>query len=243
MKFCKAGNLTLIVALFILTLLTVLVIGCGIPSYPYLYPPEAKDPYSDSVLTFFHDGDNDPGVFKGYEIFYRFYAGDPNSAGTSQAEIDMQNYFTSSYQISSIISKTSSAAYNHGFRRAIVYETPDDTPQLPIIASEIANSFSVDLAQTDLSEPIEITLSYDENINYTLFRSVIDDDNNYKSFLPRNDSYTVDDFDLVDEGINITTEFFVAFFAVPYGFDIDVGELYANGSYEGMEYIGRFELQ
>ncbi|MCF7913715.1 MAG: hypothetical protein K9L66_00960 [Spirochaetaceae bacterium] len=238
----------IIIALFFLTLLTGLVISCGIPSYPYLYPPEAQDPFATvSVLTFTHDDDNDPAVFKGYEIFYRFYATEPNSAGTSQAESDMRKYFTSSYQISSIISKTTtSTADTYGFRRAIVKETPDDTPQLTITPpSEIETSFQVELVQTnDSSAPIELNLSYDDSITYTLFRSATED-STYKSFYPRNSSYAENDTDIVDEGIDITTadSFYVAFFVVPYGFDISVGELYANGSYEGMEYIGRFEIQ
>jgi len=246
MKFRILSNITVIVALIILTLLMLLVGGCGIPSYTYLYPPTA-DPYAaDAVLTFTHDEDNDQAVFKGYEIYYRFYALEPNSAGTSLAENDMQNYFTSSYQISSIISTINSAAYTYGFRRAIVYETPDDTPQLSINPpSQIENSFQVELLQpTDPTEPIKLTLSYDNSINYTLFRSVIDADDNYKSFYPRINNYTESDPDIVDEEININVDFYVAFFAVPYGFDLDaLQELYANGSYEGMEYIGRFKIQ
>jgi len=77
-----------------------------------------------------------------------------------------------------------------------------------------------------------------------LSRSVIDADDNYKSFYPRINNYTESDPDIVDEEININVDFYVAFFAVPYGFDLDaLQELYANGSYEGMEYIGRFKIQ
>ncbi|MFO7729370.1 MAG: hypothetical protein R6V86_01260, partial [Spirochaetia bacterium] len=70
MKYRISDNLTVIAALIILTLLALALIGCGIPSYPYLYPPEAL---GGARVGFRHDEKNDQDVFRGYEIFYRFY--------------------------------------------------------------------------------------------------------------------------------------------------------------------------
>src|SRR6056297_1722904 len=86
----KTLKIIIVAASFFLALLALAVIGCGIPSYPYLYPPEAL---GGGVVGFSHDENNDPDVFRGYEIFYRFYSVDPDTADIRQAEIDMQNYF------------------------------------------------------------------------------------------------------------------------------------------------------
>lgn len=224
---------------FLLLILT----GCGIPSYPYLYPPEAL---GGGRVGFTHDEDNDPTVFVGYEIFYRFYSTDPGSIGaTSLAEQDMRSFFSSSFQISSIVYEDSSSAYNKGFRRAYIEKNGDTPPQLPVEAADISSSFDIQLVDNDSEAEIQFT--YDST-EFTLLRSVLDTDNNHKSFLPvpitNNEVY---DFvngedDIVEGGVD-SDNIFVAFFAVPYGIDPEtLATLYANGNYEGMEYIGYFDL-
>ncbi|MFW6274565.1 MAG: hypothetical protein ACOC2P_01875, partial [Spirochaetota bacterium] len=107
-------------------ILLILTTACGIPSYPYLYPPEAR---GGGRTGFTHDSNNDPTVFVGYELFYRFYSTDPGSiGGAGQAEQDMQSYFSSSFQISSIVYADESSSYNYdGFRRAYI-EPGGETP-------------------------------------------------------------------------------------------------------------------
>ncbi len=235
-------------------------VGCGIPSYPYLYPPDAGT-QEDEILSFEHDSDNDPSVFLGYEIYYRLYGQDPNVFETDNdtvAENDMQYYFTSSYLINSIITGTSSNAFNYGFRRVII--KPDDTtpPQLEINTSQIDRTFAVEFnSKGPPNYEITLSISYeDEGSFYELFRSAVDPnapsdiDNNYKQFLLLSDEYDIEnDSDIVDS-INLDQdsidlgEVYVAFFAVPYGVDPEtLGTLYANGSYEGMEYIGCYQLK
>lgn len=234
----------------ILARLTVLIAGflllisigtCGIPSYPYLYPPEALD---GGRVGFSHDSDNDPTVFAGYEFFYRFYSTDPGTVGGSgQAVQDIQSYFTSSFQISSVVYEDESSAFSYGFRRAYVEPGGDAQPQLSIKASDINTTFNIELL--DDNSINEVKFSYDSSL-YFLKRSVTDTNDDYKSFLPLNDSdvydFNVGEEDIIDDDVD-SDNIFVAFYAVPYGIDPEtLATLYANGNYEGMEYIGSFQL-
>jgi hypothetical protein len=225
-------------ALLLLALTT-----CGIPSYPYLYPPEAL---GGGRVGFTHNSDNNSTVFVGYEIYYRFYSTDPGSIGaTSLAEQDMQLYFTSSFQISSIVYEDSSNAFNKGFRRAYIKETEDTPPQLPIESADINGTFIIEFILDDVTDN-EIKFSYNSS-DYIVKRSVTDSDDTHKSFLPVSDIDVYDfstsgDEDIVADGVD-SSNIFVAFYAVPYGIDSEtLATLYANGSYEGMEYIGYFDL-
>ncbi|MDZ7793384.1 MAG: hypothetical protein U5P10_06715 [Spirochaetia bacterium] len=243
MKRCISVNLTIIVALIILTLLTLPVIGCGIPSYPYLYPPEAL---GGGRVGFSHDENNDPDAFRGYEIFYRFYANDPDTAGAG----DMEDYFTAEGAIRSVINGTSSSALTYGFRRLIIEgnKATDPPPQLPIDFADRNNTFTIELIEDETNDVIRFT--YD-SVTYNVFRYVPYEESveyDYKPFLPATDGdlydFTSGENDIHDAEEVDETSIYVAFFAVPYGFDVDaLQELYANGSYEGMEYIGRFKIQ
>lgn len=256
MKFCKLVNRSLIAAssfLIMLTLLAGAVPGCGIPSIPYLYPPEAL---GGGEVGFNHDKNNDPDVFRGYEFFYRFYAGNPDEAGIRQAEIDMQNYFNGAGAIRSIVYGTSSSAFAYGFRRLILEgkSIADPAPLLPIDIADRNSTFRIDLINDYQNDKINYT--YESN-SYEVFRYVPynEDGYVYKPFLPVPDTDTdtelydfaageEDIYETVSDEIDGGKTLYVAFFAVPYGFDDEaVQELYANGSYEGMEYIGSFELQ
>lgn len=252
MKFCKLGNRSLIAAssfLIMLTLLAGAVPGCGIPSIPYLYPPEAL---GGGEVGFNHDKNNDPDVFRGYEFFYRFYAGNPDEAGIRQAEIDMQNYFNGAGAIRSIVYGTSSSAFAYGFRRLILEgkSLADPAPLLPIDIPDRNSSFRIEFFEKETDN--EIYYTYESN-SYDVFRYVpySEDGYDYKPFLPvtKPELYDFaageeDIYETVSDEIDGGKTLYVAFFAVPYGFDDEaVQELYANGSYEGMEYIGSFALQ
>ena len=209
---------------------------CGIPSYPYLFPPEA---IGGGRTGFVHDSDNDPNVFVGYEIFYRFYSTAPGSVGGGgQAEQDMQLYFSSSFQISSVVYGDASSSYVYGFRRAYIEPGGEAPPQLQLETADINTTFTVELILDDASDN-EIEFSYDGSV-YVVRRSVTDSDENHISFLG---DYDFDnDSDLVASGLD-ESNIYVAFYAVPYGIDPEtLATLYANGNSEGMEYIGSFQL-
>jgi len=249
---CKTNFFTHTICISVIFLIISLSTGCGIPSYPYLYPPDPGD-QEDERLYFTHDSDNDPTVFVGYEIFYRFYSKNPNELDIESkidAVKDMETYFTSSLRFRSVIYEESGSAYNFGFRRVIVDTSDNTPPQLTINSDQIDNSFMVEFVDNELSEKIEIVIDYEsEGTSHELFRSAKTETDEYKGFLPlseydiENDSDIVDQQNITQDMIDGLDDFYVAFFAVPYGMDPEtLASLYANGTHEGMEYIGSFKL-
>ena len=57
-------------------IMVMLLCSCGLYSYPYIYAPSLQGGTASTAqheVTIIHDGDNDPAVFRGYEIYYKFY--------------------------------------------------------------------------------------------------------------------------------------------------------------------------
>ena len=59
------------VGVLIVAALTLILMGCGLEDYAYLYPPSAWG--EGDVFYFTNDTRNDPSIFMGYKILYRFY--------------------------------------------------------------------------------------------------------------------------------------------------------------------------
>ena len=57
-------------------LMVMLLCSCGLYSYPYIYAPSLRGGVASTAqheVYIVHNGDNDPSVFRGYEIYYKFY--------------------------------------------------------------------------------------------------------------------------------------------------------------------------
>jgi len=267
---CKTNFFTHTICIVIFVVLILLSAGCGIPSYPYLYPPEAIGVTGE--VKFKHDPKNgNPeqiDVFRGYEIFYRFYTEDPdqdteNINDDVLAEKDMKEKFTTLSFIRDIIHPDDSKAYNFGFRRLLIDMNNDNEvyidaspPQLDVNENYYGDNFTVEITSDPGSNVVYLNLSYEEN-NHTVYRTAVyadetlsDVQEKHKEFYPVSD-YTIEgddrDSDIVDvqninqDMIDNLEKLYVAFFAVPFGLD-SVTPIYANGNHEGMEYIGSFEL-
>ena len=53
-----------------------LLCSCGLYSYPYIYEPSLRGGTAgtgQNYVFIIHNGDNDPNVFRGYELYYKFY--------------------------------------------------------------------------------------------------------------------------------------------------------------------------
>ena len=53
-----------------------LLCSCGLYSYPYIHDPSLRGGTAgtgQNYVYIIHNGDNDPSVFKGYELYYKFY--------------------------------------------------------------------------------------------------------------------------------------------------------------------------
>ena len=76
-------------SLFLLLLILPVAAGCGLPTEPFLYPPDYINTNNPGVLQFRNDPGNNPDVFLGYMLFYKLYdfgATGAISADTLQTE-------------------------------------------------------------------------------------------------------------------------------------------------------------
>ena len=81
-----AASAVLGLALFLLPAL----VSCGLEDYVYLYPPETAK--TNEVLAFSNNIQNDPLVFYGYKILYRFYK---SADAASDGIASVANLYTS----------------------------------------------------------------------------------------------------------------------------------------------------
>jgi hypothetical protein len=221
---------------FLLTLLFSFIISaCGIPDYPYLYPPDA---FEDVRIGFKHDPDNDPNVFEGYEIYYRVYSA---SSEDTKITSDLAGYFTGTAAFQDI----SNGDYPDGvfYRRMVVKdvsgnEVGTDPPLLKVSGVNCVQDFDVELVKN--TEGYMDIIFYYTAGTYRGYRDGTDLEGDMP-FVPITE-YEAENSDIAPD-INPTDGLKIAFFAVPYGKDeINLNPIFANGTSEDMEYIGILEV-
>jgi len=173
--------------LLFLPLLLLLLLQCGLNTYPYLYPPDTVVRLTGSDVEFIiaNRGDNNPDVFLGYELYYKFY-------NFTDATVAMAN---DDRAIFSIDQPTPNDVTRLGFRRVNTVPTDDRTtriPMIPVNYSDRKNNFNITLnffgvASGENAVPRIIPeVSYLSYPIVELYRQVLDPDddikNKYKSF-------------------------------------------------------------
>jgi len=108
--------------------------SCGLEEYVYLYPPDTS--LSGDILSFSNNTGNDPTVFYGYRILYRFYS---STSFVDSAIASVSSLYTSSP--TTIYDKMKASP--HFFRDMKIGE--DERDELVILAADRQDSFSVEL--------------------------------------------------------------------------------------------------
>ncbi len=131
--------------------------SCGLEEYVYLYPPNAV--LSGDIFTFSNDTQNDPTVFYGYRVLYRFYA----SASSADTAVGTVTSLYTSYP-TTIYDKMKTQA---GFRDVLI--GPAESDELRIDAGSRNDAFSVDLDfQASVSSGGAATMVVSEGIPVTV---------------------------------------------------------------------------
>jgi len=172
--------------LLFLSLLSLLLLQCGLNTYPYLYPPDTVTRLtgSDGVFIINNRSDNDPDVFLGYELYYKFY-------NASDAIVVMAS---DDRTLFSVEQPTPTDITRLGFKR--VNTVPDRlkttrTPMIPISFSDRNSSFNINFdffGVAGSESPIIPEVTYLSYPGVPLYRQVLDPDVdsadkiNYKSF-------------------------------------------------------------
>ena len=82
-----------------------LLCSCGLYSYPYIYEPSLRGGTAgtgQNYVYIIHNGDNDPNVFRGYEIYYKFY--NSTTAETDHSRDDKSIFSVSNPDTSALVS-------------------------------------------------------------------------------------------------------------------------------------------
>jgi len=228
---------------FTAVLYILLFTHCGIPSFPYLYPPEVLT--AAGYIEFQHDDDNDPNVFEGYEIYYRIY-----EPGISETQIlaDLSGYFNGISAFRDVSDDGTIANFNKKYRRVLLYnedksvnfnELEGGMPHMPVSSVDCGIDFSVQfLADNDGFLQINFIEGYlgSNDVLYG-FRNIGVSDITSSPFF-RIAEYTTTDFDVNSAEISdFSGGLEIAFFAVPYGMD-DITQIFANNTSEDMRFLG-----
>lgn len=129
-----------IFTLFIILTLSAVMLSssCGLYSYPYISPPDVRTvSITGGNAIIINTGDNDPDVFRGYEIYYKFYN---QSTAANDQRNDHNQIFN---KLNDDAPKVLTAA---GYRRARTEKnTRDDTlyPMIPVPSGDRDDSFEI----------------------------------------------------------------------------------------------------
>ncbi len=122
-----------------LVLLIAFLFSCGIESYPYLYPPEVSSILeNEKIMTFSNNEENNPDLFLGFEVYYKFYTDDSDQPDYGDITTDM-NSITSQTSVNTLTQM--------GFSRLYVVSPPSSVsqtvPAIDIPFSDRTTDFAV----------------------------------------------------------------------------------------------------
>ena len=204
---------------------SLLLIGCGIDSYPYLSPPKTssilKPLEGEATFQFKNNTENNANYFEGYELYYKFYSSDP-----SDTEYDSD---TSSINLTTTKDKLLSL----GYKRLYEYPLNLSLPLIPVDQDEKNNNFDIYIDFSLLDEtvkPYPQAEYLDNSINLARYISINNDDNSdFESFLPI--SFTEETYsDISSSLLNPlpSSDIYLSLYVLSYGkYDI-IYELYSK---------------
>ena len=153
--------------------MVMLLCSCGLYSYPYIYEPSLQGGTATSGrtnVTIIHNGDNDPNVFRGYELYYKFY-------NYSTAEADHSRDDKSIFSISNPDYSALVAAGYKRCRTEKLYKKDTPYPMIPVPVGSRDDDFSLYLDFLPVAEypyyQAEMFLSYLDTFA-PIYRSIQD---------------------------------------------------------------------
>lgn len=139
--------------------MVMLLCSCGLYSSPYIYEPSLDGGTATSgrpYVTIVHDEDNDSSVFRGYEIYYKFY--NATTAETDHSRDDKSIFSISNPDYSALVA----AGYKR-CRTEKLYKKDTTTPMFKVPSSERDHDFNLYLNfETIITKDnkSEMTLNY-----------------------------------------------------------------------------------
>jgi len=153
--------------------MVMLLCSCGLYSYPYIYAPSLKGGTAGTAQNYVHivhNGENDPSVFRGYEIYYKFYAS--TTAGTQ--------WYNDNKSIFSVKEPDYSALTAAGYRRCRtkkLYKEDTTYPMFPVPTDDRDDDFTLVIdfyPITDMNyTKVELAMNYLSD-SHPFYRAVKD---------------------------------------------------------------------
>ena len=205
--------------------MVMLLCSCGLYSYPYVYAPSlhggvASTAQHEVFIT--HNGDNDPSVFRGYEIYYKFYK---KTTAYDDQRKDHNSIF-------SVKEPDYSALTSAGYKRCRtekLYKKDTPTPMIHIPTDDRDDDFELYINFAPIAENAyyqdELFITYLGGEADSLYRAIKDqnpdsgeavkaggkaDDEIYKDF-------NSDDVELGDSDLPSTEEVTLSMYIIGYG--------------------------
>jgi hypothetical protein len=201
------------------TLLSVLFwfFACGLARYPTILKPEQTQAPGDILneFEFLHDPENDPDIFLGYELFYKFYS--------DSADLENETYNEDTAYIEN------NAVFGSNVPN-ILQARAYSRITSPEVSAEVKPLIRFSLEQE--TAPTKVTVSFEPNPDYnpegayafwgesdfiTIRRSVSGTAGNFEPFLDA--YYDSEDADIPNDYDPVNPDLSIALYAVSYGID------------------------
>ena len=165
--------------ILIVAMITIAIMGCGIPQIQYLAPPTSNDSVDNGTFMFFHNTDNNIDQFLGYDIYYKFY----DNISTTTTCIDDKQYIES---IPTVLSDR--RLIERRYTRIVLDDEHQDIPTISITSGaksvehrfivRLADALALSIADAENSTLVNAT----NNTVYRMHRRVEDNtqNNEYK---------------------------------------------------------------
>ena len=203
--------------------MVMLLCSCGLYSYPYIHEPSLRSGTATSGrpnVFIIHNGDNDPNVFRGYELYYKFY--NSTTAETEHSRDDKSIFSVSNPDYTALVA----AGYKR-CRTEKLYKKDTTYPMFKVPSDSRDDDFELSLifdTVTTIGNKLEMTLNYLSD-SQPFYRAITDqhpdsgepeaaggksDDVIYKDF-------NSDDIEAGDSDLNGNTSVSLSFYIIGYG--------------------------
>ena len=203
--------------------MVMLLCSCGLYSYPYIHEPSLRGGTAgtgQNYVTIIHDGDNDPNVFRGYELYYKFY-------NATTAENDHRTDHNSIFSTSNPDYSALVAAGYKRCRTVKLYKKDTTYPMIRVPADERDSDFPLYISfdsVTTIGSKEEMAIYYLDDAQ-PFYRAIQDqhpdtgepeaaggksDDPIYKDF-------NSNDIESGDSDLNGNTSVSLSFYIIGYG--------------------------
>ena len=213
---------------------SLLLLSCGIPSYKYLDPPDVLTVGNGQFYEtkFRNNTENDPGVFKGYRLYYRFYRTE-GAVNTIRRRIEGTDFGGAQR-----LKRTGFKELYIENRYALIIDSNHKQKKIEVFIDFTDDVYS---QGEDFNSFLTVSLNGNEISRYTICRRISQtriNENQTKeisrSFNPQD--FTEDDSDIPESTNNdfqFGDDLHMALFAVAFGWDDNVIPVYSKPVFLG----------